>query len=387
MAAVQKPKRVLFLMSHTGGGHRAAAEAVQTAMELLYPETYTYEMVDVFQDYTPFPFRAMPDVYPRWVNMAGFSWKWGYKLINTPILSEMILDSFYLTWRQGLIRLFDEHPADVIICVHSMFNRAALRVLHHYMDNPPPFVTIVTDLVSTPVFWYQPSADMCIVPTLWAYERGLAQGMAPEQMKLIGLPIHPEFVNALVNKQEARQDLGWGKDKIAVLLVSGGEGMGPVYQIARAINDKNLDIQLAIVTGHNHKLKAKLEACQWNQPTFIYAFIAMPQFMSAADILITKAGPATISEACVAGLPMIISGFVPGQENGNVDFVVENGAGVYAPTAHQVASVLSQWVNSPPMYRQVYADAAKSLGRPRAAWETAQEIHVLLQESSQATQA
>src|SRR5690349_12152423 len=92
-------KRVLFLMSDTGGGHRAAADAIQAAMYDLYPDTYDYEMVDVFKHYTPFPFNQMPDFYPVWINKSKRSWHLGYLLTNTRSRSKIVLDSFHLSWK------------------------------------------------------------------------------------------------------------------------------------------------------------------------------------------------------------------------------------------------------------------------------------------------
>lgn len=373
-------QKVLFLMSDTGGGHRSAAEAIQAAMERLYPDRYDYRLVDVFRHHTPFPFKYMPEFYPIWVNRSSTSWKIGYVIGDGRRRSKWVLDLSYPFWRPGIQRMFRQYPADVIVCVHSLFNRSALRCLKHSKRNYPPFVTVVTDLVSTPAAWYQEDEDLCLVPTQAAYDRGLKMGMRSDQLKVTGLPINPTFVEAVTDKQEARQKLEWDADKLTVLMVSGGAGMGPLFETARAINDKNLDIQLAIIAGHNISLQKRLEGCGWNQPTIVYPFVNyMARLMTAADIIVTKAGPSTIAEACVAGLPMIISGKVPGQEDGNVDHVVDNGAGVYSPSPQLVADSLAEWVNSPRSTLDAYADAAKKLGRPRAAWDVAEEIHQITQ--------
>lgn len=374
-------KRVLFLMSDTGGGHRAAADAIQAAMQLLYPDQYQFQTVDVFRHHTPFPFKYMPEFYPIWVNRSSFSWRVGYIWIDGRWSSKVILNFFYLFWRRGLQRLVERYPADIVVCVHSLFNLAAIRAFNNAAKTRPPFATVVTDLVSTPASWYQKGEDLCLVPTQQAYERGLRMGMRPEQMKVTGLPVHPRFVNSLTTKDQARQTLEWDMERPAVLLVSGGDGMGPVFKTARAINDLKLDMQLAIIAGRNEALQHKLESCKWNQPTRIYPFVDyMATLMTAADILITKAGPATIAEAAVAGLPMILSGKVPGQEDGNVQLVVENGAGVYASSANEVANYLADWLSSPPEQLKAYAEAARSLAHPKAAWTVAEEIHQLTQE-------
>ena len=373
-------RRVLFLMSDTGGGHRAAALAIQAAMEDAYPHQYDFRMVDVFRCCTPFPYKYMPEFYPIWVTYSAITWQFSYLLTDGRWRSRLFLDAAYPSWRKKLTAMFEREQADIVVCVHSLFNRAALRVLNQ-MPNRPPFITVVTDLVSTPVSWYQKETDRCLVPTHEAYHRGVDVGMPPEKMQMTGLPIHPNFINNLLSKAEARQKLGWVPDKLAVMLVSGGDGMGPVYETVKAINDARFDIQLAIVAGRNERLKRQLNTIDWNQPTYVYPFVDfIATLMAASDILITKAGPATITEAGVAGLPMILSGRVPGQEDGNVRLVINNGAGVFAPKPHRVVEYLNNWLYADPAVRQNYSDAAKQLAHPKAAWRVADEIHQTLEQ-------
>ena len=167
----------------------------------------------------------------------------------------------------------------------------------------------------------------------------------PEQMRITGLPVHPRFTEGLPDKAEARQTLGWDATLPTLLVVGGGEGMGPLYKTARAINSRQLKCQLVIIAGRNKLLKDKLESNHWNQPTHIYGFVNdMPRLMSAADVLVSKAGPSTICEACIAGLPMILYDAIPGQETGNVDYVVANDAGVFAPSPREVADAAQMWL-------------------------------------------
>lgn len=373
-------KRVLFLLSDTGGGHRATAMAIQAAMQQRYPNHYSYKMVDVFKEYTPFPFKHMPELYPYWVTKSSFTWGLGFMLINGPKRWRNLLRlAFYLSWRRGIHRLFQENEADVVVSVHSLFNHAGMKVLKHYAPERPPFVTVVTDLVSTPFSWYHPDVDLCLVPTPEAYQRGLRMKMRPGQLRLTGLPVHPSFVEGVPDKLTARQELGWEPHRLSVLFVSGGDAMGPVFEMTRAIDAACLDIQFAIVAGRNQPLERQLNKCSWNQPTYIYPFVNMASLMPAADILITKAGPSTIAEASVMGLPMIISGKIPGQENGNVTWVTRSGAGVYAPTPSAVVECLRQWTQGDPNVLEAYSAAAHQLAYPDAAWAVAEEIHQLVQ--------
>lgn len=373
MPNLNNKKRVLVLMSDTGGGHRAAAEAIQAAAEIRYPGAYHFDVVDVFRQYMPFPFKNAPEIYPFWVNNAGFLWGLTYRLLDNQRVSRTVIKSLYPAWQRGIRQLLADHPADVIVCVHSLFSRAVMHILCQLAERPP-FVTVVTDLVSTHAFWYDHRVDKCLVPTAAAYERGLKFGLTDSQLCLTGLPVHPNFIANLSDTASARQELGLHPSLPAVLLVSGGDGMGPMLRIATAINERRLNCQLMIIAGRNAKLQRQLEAQTWHQPTKIFGFVDfMPTVMAAADMLVTKAGPATISEACHAGLPMIISGAIPGQEDGNVTLVVENGAGIYADSPQRVANAMQTWLAEDDWRRR--AENAKSLARPNAVWEILEEIH------------
>jgi 1,2-diacylglycerol 3-beta-galactosyltransferase len=171
-----------------------------------------------------------------------------------------------------------------------------------------------------------------------------------------------------------REKLGWPKDRFVTLIVGGGEGMGPIAETARAIADSGLDVALVVVTGRNAKLKVELESQKWPVPAIIYGFTReMPDFMRAADVIVTKAGPGTIAEALNAGLPIILYAKLPGQEDGNVDYVVSTKTGVWAPKAQQVVATLRAWVHDPAL-REKYAANCRQAARPDAAKQIARAI-------------
>ncbi len=368
-------KRILFLMSDTGGGHRAAAEAIMAALDIRYPGEFKADLVDAWR-HTPFPFNHSPETYEPTVRYGRLGWWAGYKLTNSPTVSRVAMGPMYhALFKSGMRRILRQYAdVDLIVCVHSVFVRPAMRVLAA-RDRRPPFMTVVTDLVSTHMWWYDLRVDRCLVPTSVAYERGLLAGLSPEQLRVTGLPVHPRFAEGVMDKAEARARLGWDPDLPAALVIGGGAGMGPLYAIARAINQKRLPCQLAVVAGRNASLKARLDAAAWNQLTHIYPYVHnMPTLMAAADILVTKAGPGTISEACIAGVPIVLSGAIPGQEEGNITYVVENGAGVWAPGPHRVARAVAAWLAEGPKGLARRAAAAKALGRPNAVWDIAEEV-------------
>jgi 1,2-diacylglycerol 3-beta-galactosyltransferase len=206
----------------------------------------------------------------------------------------------------------------------------------------------------------------------------LACGFKGEQVRVTGLPVNPNFVEGLLDTEKARRKLGWALDRPAVLIVGGGEGMGDLYQMARAIDANCLGVQLAVVAGRNRRLQQRLAASTWRLPTYIYGLAhhtrEMPRLMSAADLLITKAGPGSLHEAFLAGLPLILSGAVPGQEEGNVRLVVESGAGVWAPRPAQAAALVARFTGAETGLLAHMAARSRGLARPGAANAVAEEI-------------
>jgi 1,2-diacylglycerol 3-beta-galactosyltransferase len=364
----EKP-HILFLFSDTGGGHRSAAEAVIEALHLKFGDRLTTEMVDFFREYAPKPFNRAPELYPTMVRVPQ-AWGLGYHLIDGHVRGRLLTGTAWPYVRSRVRKLVHDHPADLIVSVHPAANAPILRQIWKQPARPP-FITVVTDLVSGAALWYHRRADLCIVPTEAARRRALKCGMRQDQVRLIGLPVADRFCQPPGDRQEIRQRLGWPQDRPVVVLVGGGEGMGPLKKTAITIASTGLHIALAIIAGRNHDLKASLEERSWPIPTFIYGFVReMPDFMQAADVLVTKAGPGTISEAINSGLPMILYSRVPGQEDGNVDYVVSEGAGIWAPSPSRIAAALTGWIERPEERSQATA-ACRRLARPQAARQIA----------------
>lgn len=370
--------RLLFLFSDTGGGHRSAAEAIIEALHLEYGDAFSIEMVDIFKDYAPRPLNLMPDWYPAMARMSR-AWGWSFRLSNGHARARLLTASTWPYVRRASHAMVAQHPSDLIVSVHPLAAAPVLRALKH--KPRPPYITVVTDLVSTHALWYHHFTDLCIVPTEAAKERALKCGLAPEQVTVVGLPVADRFCHPVSDRQALRARLGWPQDRKIVLLVGGGEGMGPLEQTAKAVAQGCPNAALVVVSGRNEKLKARLEAEHWPIPTLIYGFVReMPDFMRAADVLVTKAGPGTISESLIAGLPLVLYSRLPGQEDGNVAYVVSEGAGRWAPQPDEIVYSLNSLLNNPAQYARAVA-ACQRLARPHAARQIARILASQLQNS------
>jgi len=369
----RKP-HIVFYFSDTGGGHRSAAEAIIEAVHLEYDDSVTTEMVDFFKDYAPPPFNRLGDMYPYMVK-APRLWSASFHATDGRAQARFITTTMWPIARQPARALVRDHPADLIVTVHPFANSFALRALG---KNRPPFITVVTDMVTTHALWYDKRADLILVPTETARLRAIKYNMPEEKVRVVGLPVADRYCQPVGRKSALRKKLGWVVDKPIVLLVGGGEGMGPLARTACEIDASGLDVGLVIVCGRNQRLKASLEAEKWENPTLIYGFRRdMPDFMRASDFIVTKAGPGTIAEALNAELPIILYSKLPGQEDGNVTFVEEEGAGVWAPKPQDVVRALTRWI-SRPAERQKVIENCRRAGRPEAARKVACAIGEIL---------
>jgi 1,2-diacylglycerol 3-beta-galactosyltransferase len=367
---MNKKPHILFLFSDTGGGHRSAAKAIIEALEIYHPGQVTTEMLDFFVAYAPPPFDRAPSTYVHMAQVPNL-WELGYKLSNGKYRSKLVYDVLWPYIRNAAKDLVNEHPCDLILSVHPIINTPVLRTLKL---GEKPYVIVVTDMVSTHVFWYNNDATLTLVPTQEALQRGIENGMDGDRVVVVGQPISDKFRHPTAPKAELREAFGWPDDVPVVLMVGGGEGMGPLEDVVRAVDRAQLALRMVIITGRNEALQGNLEKKPLMMPHEILGFVdSMPDLMNAADMIVTKAGPGTISEAFTAGLPIILYTRMPGQEEGNVDFVVEKGAGVWAPTPEKVVETLRLWIEYPEKRVQVAA-ISKCLARPDAAKNIADKI-------------
>jgi 1,2-diacylglycerol 3-beta-galactosyltransferase len=189
---------------------------------------------------------------------------------------------------------------------------------------------------------------------------------------MLGMPIHPKFSQSVESKEVLRQKFGLRPDVPVVLLVGGGDGAGGLYSAVRAISQAHLPVQLLVVTGRNKHLYARLQRTRssLHVPATIFGFVQnMPELMHAADLIVTKAGPGTICEALACHLPIVLSGYVPGQEEGNIEYVVNNHVGTLALEPRVLVEAIKKLITSDAQELREQQEQAKRISRPRASFD------------------
>ncbi len=373
--------KVLITYANAGGGHRSVALALQEAFRRYYPHVST-SLLDVMANYAPFPLRQFPQLYPRLTRGEASIWKWIYTMTDGPVQAQVIAQSWNIMVRQRLHAALRDYPADVIVSVYPLLNRNIGRSLRR-LPNRPIFSILVTDLGTAHSLWFSRDADYYLVPTEQVYRRALLRGVSPEAISTVGLPVSLAFDNQQEDQALLRRHLGLHPKMATVLLLGGAEGMGGLLPIAQAIVACRPHAQLVIITGRNEKLRVRLEARKWRIPVKIVGYTdKMHEWMQAADLLLSKAGPSTISEALATGLPLVLTGYLPGQEEDNIRFVVESGAGVYQSEPAEIAKLVKQWTTPGNPVLPQMASKAKETGQQKAA-KNAVDILYALSENPQ----
>jgi 1,2-diacylglycerol 3-beta-galactosyltransferase len=401
MSAPPRTRRVLFLIADTGAGHRSAANAILRAMHMLetspalssprHPAAgsapranrlhensgWDAQIVDAFVECGRFPLRNGISLYgPTIKHRPGLYGRF-FHLTNTAERYQTAMRYMRPFLMQGLSHLLLETRPDVIVSVHPLLNHMTLQLLND-LNLRIPFLTVITDLVSIHVSWIAPGVTACAVPTEAAYQLALDAGVPAKRIYLLGMPIDPKFAQPHAGGHAAlRQHLGLDPNRPTVLLVGGGDGAIGLGAAVTAVGQSDLAAQMIVVTGRNQQLRAQLEQNQrdFRVPARILGFVDnMPDLMHASDVIVTKAGPGTINEAMACGLPIILTGAIPGQEEGNIDFVRDHQIGVLARTPALVVSALRELL-TPDNQRQAELRAnVRALSRPEASLDIARLI-------------
>jgi 1,2-diacylglycerol 3-beta-galactosyltransferase len=376
---VSQLPRVAILTANIGGGHRSVARSLAEAFEGLAQVIPLY----LIDDYAPFPWNAMAATYAPWVNHAPWLWRLAYRFGSSRERVEWAeRATFPFVRRQISPPLVTTWP-DLVISVHPLQINLPLRVLRS-AGNQAPFISVVTDPVTPPVAWFCSDVDLCVVATEPARQAALAHGMEPSKVKVIGLPIRRAFAEIHGRtRSDARAALGIPADLPLVLMTGGAAGIGKLVPAAKAITSQlarqGTSVQMAIIAGNNDALLRRLRSEPWPIPVTVLGFVEdMASWLAATDLLITKAGPTTLAEAACAGVPVLITGFVPGQENGNVSWVEEHNAGVFVPEIAQAAQLVGEWlrIGSPQLAEM--AARARAIAQPEAASQVVQAALELL---------
>jgi len=335
------PKKIMFAISDTGGGHRSAAAAIIAAIDSEYRAQCF--IVDLLRA-TGFPgLKQAPEIYDYcsinhiWLNNLFFRKTNSLTRINA--LTRMI----YFQCRQHLEQELETIQPDMVVAVHPLVI-GLLRMIRKNSNATWPIITVVTDLVTLHASWATPGADLYLVPTQEAFHSLVKYGVPSNRIIHTGFPIHPKFTGNQVVRSEARAELNIELDRFTVLITGGGVGAGNMREWINTLEQECSDKQILVITGNNKQLYTELmNSKNMSDRLHVYGFVSnMETMMSASDVIISKAGPGTIMEGITIKRPLIITEAVGIQETGNIGYTIQRRLGYYCPVPKAACKIINE---------------------------------------------
>jgi processive 1,2-diacylglycerol beta-glucosyltransferase len=347
--------RILIATVTAGAGHLAAASALSEAWRAWRPGD-TVEQVDLVRYFSALHRKIVSDGYVKLVNHAPELWGMVFAKTDSPELARR-LNRIKARFPSKSRALFARHVRnfrpDVVLCTHYLPLEILGGMRQKNAEAKPFVVSIVTDFEAH-ALWMESCVDLYCVAAEQTRARLVARGAVPDKIVATGIPISGRF-SAKIDPKRVRRQHGLRDDLPILLVLSGGFGMGPVG------------------TGRNEELRRELAARDYRHPTRVLGFSSnMHELMSVADLVISKPGGLTTSEALALGKPLFILNPIPGQEAANSDFLLERGAAAKANRVEDLPFRLEQLLGSRKLVEM--SKAARALGRPDAAAEICREV-------------
>ena len=355
-------KRIEFVYHDAGGGHRAAATALEMAIKaqqrpweinLLHLQTIL-ESLDVLQKY------GRIRIQEFYNSMLRNGWTLG---------SAQLLKALQLVIRiyhRPAVHLLEAHwketQPDLLVSFIPHFNSA---LCDSYARAFPgrPFVTILTDLADYPPhFWIERQKQFFVCGTDRAVEQARSMGHPDDRIfRASGMILHPRFYETpSVDRTAERERLGLRPDLPTGLVLFGGYGSKVMLEIAERIERSRVDLQLIYICGKNEKIASALRAQKSRLPRFIEGFTTrVNEYMQLADFFIGKPGPGSVSEALAMKLPVIVecNAWTLPQERYNADWIVEKQVGIVLRNFHKIDEAVARLIE-PAVLARYRANAA-----------------------------
>lgn len=366
-------KKVLIMSASTGGGHNRAAKAIKEELtnreisgvkiecEIIDSLKLVNNTMDkiISQGYEKSALYT-PKAYGNIYRMSESSFISKNEFKDNPIATFMA---------KKFSNLLREYNPDIIIGTHPFPMIALSKLkrnieLNNDKDNRyadpfhkiyydiivPPLVTVLTDY-TTHSTWIQHEIDYYIVGHEFVKELLIEEGVEDDKIRTFGIPVEKSFLTHR-DRDEVLSEMNLSTDKLTVLLMGGSFGAGNIKETLEELLDIDRDFQIIVVTGRNQTLKEKIEKKVLSHPhdkdVVVLGYTdKMNDILASIDVLITKPGGLTTTEALLKDVPMIIPYFIPGQEQENLEFLLNCGAALHPTKKFNISILLKILVDDP----------------------------------------
>lgn len=368
-------KRIILMYISEVSGHHSATLAIEKAIKILQPEAEVLN-INAFNYTNPVSERIVNRIYLGIIKRTPKVWDYLYD--NPSVVKNIttIKNTINRFNSQKLKKLFDKFRPEVIACSQAFPCGMVASYKRAYNSNIP-LVAVLTDYVPHS-YWIYDSINYYVVPSHEVASRLSKKGVSADRIKIFGIPFDVEF-NEKISREDAARVFKINPGTPNILLMGGGQGLGPIKTIVRSIDKIPLEFQEIIVTGTNKRLYNALrrKIKRYDKKILLLGYTdKINELMSIADMIVTKPGGITTAEAMAKKLPMIIVKPIPGQEVNNTVYLTKQQAAIKVDRPHDTRPVIEDLLRNPAKLNRM-REAAARISKPHASIDIARLLLAL----------
>ena len=372
--------RIILMYITEVSGHHSATLAVENAIKTLNSNAEILN-INAFNYTNPISEKVVNQIYMGVIKKIPQIWDYLYDNPSIAKKLEKIKASIHKFNSPKLKNLFDDFKPDAVACSQAFPCGMVADFKKHYRSSLP-LVAILTDYVPHS-YWLYDTVDYYVAPSREVAESLIKKGIHQEKIKPLGIPIDPKF-KAEVKRNEIRKEFNLAADKFTVLIMGGGQGLGPIKKIVKSLEGINNHIQEIIITGSNKKLYASLKTKikKYKKSILLLKYSdRIHELMGISDLIITKPGGITTAEVLTKRLPMIIIRPIPGQEESNTNYLTGHNAAIRLDDPQEAGLVIKGLLDNPQKLKYM-AESARRLSKPDASLDIAKLLLNLAQQKN-----
>jgi processive 1,2-diacylglycerol beta-glucosyltransferase len=379
-----RPPRILILSVAVGSGHMRAAQALELAFRRLCPEADITNL-EVLRLASGSFRRCYGQMYLDFINLAPQVLGFFYNMmdqVKPPLCTpwDRLRVSLEAMSMRPFVQLVRSEAWDLIVNTH--FLPAEVISLLHQQGRLTARQVMVTTDYETHRLWVTPPCEHYFAATNESARYLECFGVPRDIISTTGIPIHPSFAEPK-DRAACLARHGLRGDRPVLLQLAGGGGVGPIEQLYRAVLDVRHPLDIVMVTGHNAEARRhvqQLPVPERHRVQILGFTNQIDELMAVADLVMTKPGGLTTAETLASGAGMVVVTPVPGQEERNSDYLLENGAAIKINHLETLASKTDALLDDPGQLSRLKA-SARRIGRPRAAFDVVEQCLALLPEA------
>ena len=321
--------KILVLTITAGEGHNSTASAIKDGIDTIGGESVDCKIVDVYKLLNSMLYNAVSKGYLFATKRLKKLYGDIYALMENRKYSADD-DSPMRKVNYGLAKTLEKYVSmydpDAIVYTHVLAGILLDDIKVRYGLRAKT-IGIVTDFRLHPYWEEVTHLDYVVCADKRMTYSVCKKGFSKEKILPFGIPIHPKFT-VEIPKETARAKLGLD-NRLTLLVMGGSMGFGNMVENVKTLDALDIDYQIVVICGNNKDAYAQLSELETTKKMYVFGFVNNVElFMSAADLIVSKPGGLTSSEALAKRLPMVIVNPIPGQEDRNVEFLLNNGAAV-----------------------------------------------------------